>query len=282
MNPAYVFPHRLEELDILARALEVNPSDARAHAHLGTLLYALRRKDEALEAWRSSLALEPSAVTHRNVGRCLWKDKGDLPQARAEYERAVALAPEDHRLHADLHDILAEMGTSAKERVSLLEEAPQHGRIQARLAEALVELKHWDRAIEVMAAMQFDPYEGERGTRPAYYEAHIGRGLERYERGDLQGAMDDLEAALQYPRNVGVGRSYFAQDSKALYWAGIVAEKLGDEGKARGYWEEGASIRPLPGQVPDSPLAGYQPKARHYRVLCLQRLGRPGDAGQLF
>ena len=282
MDPAFVFPHRLEELDILSRALEVNPSDARAHAYQGTLLYALRRKDEAMRSWRESLALEPHPVTYRNVGRSLWKDKGNLEQARIEYEKAIALNPGDYRLYADLYDVLTEMDMGAEERVAMLDAASEHGRVQARLAAALVELERWDRAIEVLTAMQFDPYEGERGTRPTYYAAYVGRGLERYASGDLQGSLDDLEAALQYPRNVGVGKSHFAQDSKALYWAGVVAQELGDGIKARRYWNEGANVRQQPRQHPESSLEGYLPEARYYKSLCLQKLGRGDEAASLF
>ena len=282
MSPDYVFPHRLEELTILDRALEVNPNDARAHAYRGTLLYSLGRKDEALRSWRRSLSLEPNAILYRNVAKSLWRDKRDLAGAERAYRKAIELSPDDHRLYADLCDVLIELGRPARERVKLLERAPGHCRIQARLAAALVELKEWDRAIDVLCSMQFDPYEGERSTRPTYYAAYIGRGLKRYEEGDLQGALRDFEAALEYPRNVGVGRSYFCQDSKALYWAGVVAEELGDHEKARRYWEEGAAIRQRPQDEPASPRYGYDPEARYYKSLCLQKLGRADEAARLF
>ena len=282
MDSAYVFPHRLEELDILARALEVNPADARALAYRGTLLYALLRKEEAVASWRCALAIAPDAVTHRNLGKSLWLDQGDLAQAREQYERAIALCADDYRLYADLCDILSEMGVSLGERLELLEKAPQHGRIKARLSDALVEAERWDEAVDLLQIMQFDPYEGERGTRPAYYEAYMGRGLARYESGDLQGALSDFKMALEYPRNIGVGKSHFAQDAKALYWAGVVAEELGNQEEARRYWEEGAAIRTRPQQDPDSPLEGYLPEARTYKSLCLQKLGRADEAARLF
>jgi tetratricopeptide (TPR) repeat protein len=282
MDPAYVFPHRLEELTILNRALAIDPEDGRAWGYLGTLLYALRRKEEARDAWRRSLALEPSAVNYRNLGRSLWQDVGDLEAAREQYTEALALAPQDHRLCADLADILAELGAPLVERVSLLREAPQHGRIQARLAAALVENKAWDEAIDVLEAMHFDPYEGERGTRPAYYEAYLGRGLARYEDGDLEGALRDLQAALEYPFNIGVGKSYYAQDAKAYYWAGVVAEALGDVDDAEEYWRQGAAIRPQPVDDHASPQSGYDPEALTFKSLCLQRLGRADEAAELF
>ena len=282
MDPAYVFPHRLEELDILGRALALNPNDARALAYRGTLLYALRRRDDAMEAWQRSLEIAPTAVVHRNVAKSLWLDWGDLEGARAEYERAIRMNPGDHRLYVDLYDVLVEMGASPEERALLLETAPPHGRVQARLAQALVEAEQWDEAIDVLAAMQFDPYEGERGTRPTYYAAYIGRGLARYHAGDLEGALADLREALVYPRNIGVGKSHFAQDSKALYWAGVVCEELGDSEAARHYWAEGAAIRPQPREASISPRDGYEAEALTYKILCLQKLGRAAEAAKLF
>ena len=79
-----------------------------------------------------------------------------------------------------------------------------------------------------------------------------------------------------------MGKSHYAQASKAFYWAGVVAEALGDESKARGYWEAGASVRPQLQEDPASPLAGYEPEARYYKSLCLQKLGRADEAKKLF
>jgi tetratricopeptide (TPR) repeat protein len=87
---------------------------------------------------------------------------------------------------------------------------------------------------------------------------------------------------MKYPRNVGVGKSYFAQDVRAYYWAGVVAEQSGDADKAQRYWEDGAAIRPSPQQDPASPREGYQPEARYYKSLCLQKLGRYAEAAELF
>ena len=60
--------NRLEELRILQRALEVHPADARATGYLGTLLYALRRYDEAMEAY-----LNEEQPSEDVLKRCLRK-----------------------------------------------------------------------------------------------------------------------------------------------------------------------------------------------------------------
>ena len=154
--------------------------------------------------------------------------------------------------------------------------------MQARLAAALVDDERWDEAIKVLQVMQFDPYEGERGTRPAYYGAYVGRGLQRYRLGGLSGALGDLKAALAYPRNIGVGKSYYCTDAKAFYWAGVVADELGERERALGFWRDGADLRRRPAYDPDSPKLGNDDEVRYYKSLCLQMVGRAGEAGELF
>ena len=60
-----------------------------------------------------------------------------------------------------------------------------------------------------------------------------------------------------------------------------MAAELGDEAAARSHWHEGASARPWPTQGPASPREGYQPEARYYKSLCLQKLGRSIEAAEL-
>jgi tetratricopeptide (TPR) repeat protein len=281
MAPDYVFPHRLEELAILTRALDANPGDAQAWAYRGTLLYALRRQDEARADWRRSLVIKPMAVTYRNLGKSLWKDCADLAGAREQYECAIALNSQDHRLYSDLADILTELGAPVEQRVALLERAPRHGRVQARLAAALVALKQWDRAIRIMQTMQYDPYEGERDTRPAYYEATSAR-LERYESGDLAGALSDFEAA--------VGVSSQVRSRQGTLCSGFSSGLLGSIGRRcagrheikRNAIGRGAAIRFRP-QDDDlvSPFEGINRCASLYEPMPA-KVRRAEEAARLF
>src|SRR4029450_8979194 len=54
-DPAFVFPHRVEEIDVLRAALAGNPNDGRAAYYLGNVLASKNRDDEALAAWRDAV-----------------------------------------------------------------------------------------------------------------------------------------------------------------------------------------------------------------------------------
>jgi len=51
-DPAFVFPHRIEEIAVLRGALTANPQDGRAAYYLGNVLASKNRDEEALAAWR--------------------------------------------------------------------------------------------------------------------------------------------------------------------------------------------------------------------------------------
>ncbi|MHC4099125.1 MAG: tetratricopeptide repeat protein [Planctomycetota bacterium] len=65
------------------------------------------------------------------------------------------------------------------------------------------------------------------------------RGRERFSKNDFQGALEDFEAALTYPENIGVGRSNKPQEVRAHYWRGKALEGLGRLEKARSAWNKG-------------------------------------------
>ncbi len=106
--------------------------------------------------------------------------------------------------------------------------------------------------------------------RSLYMEACLGRGIARYEDGDLGGAREDFERALEYPMNIRVGRPAEPRDARAHWCAAVVCEALGDAAAAAAHWESAAAESHHP---PGSELAIY-------RALSLRKVGRAdeGDA----
>ncbi len=70
------------------------------------------------------------------------------------------------------------------------------------------------------------------------------RGQERFENNDFEGALQDFEAALTYPENIGVGRSNKPREAKAQYWRGKALQALERFKDARSAWKEGAAGHP--------------------------------------
>jgi tetratricopeptide (TPR) repeat protein len=62
------------------------------HLHLGVMLYEHGREEEAIEAWRTSLSLQPSIWAYRNLAEAMRRD-GKLAEALAYWDEALSLTP---------------------------------------------------------------------------------------------------------------------------------------------------------------------------------------------
>src|SRR4030095_9129058 len=96
-DPAFVFPHRVEEILILTAAREVAPGDARAAYYLGNVLASLNRDREALDAWKASASDTGNIIARRNLARALWVVEGNKEAAAKEYQSAIASSPNEYR-----------------------------------------------------------------------------------------------------------------------------------------------------------------------------------------
>lgn len=80
-----------DALDVLRRGYQLNPSSYRIVTTLGIFLADFEAPDEAIEILKKGLAIidyDPEAWNY--LGVAYWK-KGDLPEARRAYEKALSL-----------------------------------------------------------------------------------------------------------------------------------------------------------------------------------------------
>src|SRR5258705_2547398 len=176
-DPAFVFPHRLEEIVVLRRALAANANDGHAAYYLGNVLASKNRDQEALAAWRDAVRLDPSnTIARRNLGRALWIT-GKKEEAVNQYQQAMAGAPEEFQLYVEIGNLFSEMGAQDR-RVKVLENAPPSTRthtpfIQA-LAAAYVDTKRFADAVTLLTNNTFTSGEGEDAALGLYRKAHLG------------------------------------------------------------------------------------------------------------
>lgn len=83
-------------------------------------------------------------------------------------------------------------------------------------------------------------WEGQTITWDLFNKAQIERGRKRLADGKSREALQNLEAALTYPENIGVGRSNKPQEAPGQYWRGKALEGLGRIEDARSAWKIGA------------------------------------------
>lgn len=227
-KPEFVFPNELETINVLNTALEYNPRDYHALYYLGNLFYALGREEEAIEVWEKSAKGLEYPVLYRNLALGYKATKADYKRAIELYMKAIQICP-NWRLYLELDRLLEERGETVK-RLELLLSAPEAVRaktqIVARLAEVYLELGEYDKTIELIMSHTFRPWEGEVKMRQIYYRAFVGRGKKLFEEGKYEEAAESFSRALEYPRNIGVGKPYNAKDEEAKEWLEKTLNKL--------------------------------------------------------
>jgi len=209
-DAAFVFPHRVEEIDVLRAALAANPHDGRAAYYLGNVLASKNRDNEALAAWREAVKLDPAnTIAQRNYARALWLVSQDRDEAAAQYERAINLSPTDFRLYVEFDKLLAEMSATER-RIKLSEGAPAaviaQSPVVQSLAAAYIDARRFSEAAALLAKTTFTSGEGEDAALGLYRKAHLGLARKYREAGDHLQAAAEFAAVTEFPRNFGVGR----------------------------------------------------------------------------
>ena len=276
-DPAYVFPHRVEEIAVLRAAVEKNPQDGRAFYYLGNVLASKERAAEAAEAWRAAVSLDPAnGVAHRNLARTLWRD-GEKKQAVDEYERAFHAAPGDFHLHLELSEMLP-----ASLAVALLELAPAevraHPAVLQSLASALVEDGQYSEAAALLDKTQFVSGEGEKGVLHTFRQAHLGLARQYQRAGHHAQAAAEYLRATEYPRNLGVGRPAMESQAREYVAAARELAAVARQQEADPLWRRAAE-EPL-----NSPTQPGEPWSEHYyfKALALDHIGRKQEAHALY
>jgi len=274
MPPDYVFPFRLEEIEILRVAMRMNPADAHAPYYLGNLLYDLQ-PSTAIRAWERAAAMDPHfAMVRRNIALGYQQTGNDIGKAIKNMEEAVALDRSDARFLYEL-DTLNEAGNIAPaKRLAVFESNPvvasRRPDVLAREARLYLLAARPDDAIHVLKANHFHNWEGEEDIHNIYMDACLMHGEKQLKAGRAQDALRAYEASLEYPENLEVARPYHeSRLAEVDYWMGRAYTGVGNKAKALELYRQASGER-------------GQSEMLYYRGLAAQELGRSEEAGALF
>ena len=133
-------------------------------------------------------------------------------------------------------------------------------------------LGQYDRAIEWLDNHLFHVWEGRGEIHDIYVDAHLARGEEYFRGKKYPQALKDFEAALLYPKNLGVGEPRSrGRSSRVYYFIGTAYEALGNQARAQEYYEKSAEATLRPGT-----------EIAYYQGLAFKKLGRENEAEQIF
>ncbi len=312
-DSSYCFPNRPEDVIALETAKKANPQGARAPYYLGCLYYAARQYDLAIENWELSARLDPTFPTvWRNLALGRF-NKQDRQQEALEYmERAFHLDENDERVFMELDQLYKRLHRPHAERLAFLQKYPELIRRRDDLVleeiTLLNQVGRYEEAMQRLDARTFHPWEGGEGKVPTQYQicrVELAKKLLAPKaplsspEGDTivpsasktieapSGAVGGAEAirlleeCLAYPRHLGEGKLYGAQENDFYYLLGIAYDALGQKEKARQCWEEAT-------KGPQEPAAAMyyndaKPDKIFYQGLALLKLGREAQAhGRFF
>ena len=281
-DTAYVFPHRVEEIEVLRAAVKSNPRDGRAAYYLGNALASKLRAKEALTFWQGAVRLDSAnVVARRNLARALWVVADKKQEAAREYETVIAAAPNDYRLYIE-YDKLMEVTSVKAQRLKVLENAPAAVQLQTAfaqtLADAYVDHGEFEKSAALLDKYTFTTGEGELSALSIFRRAHIGLANKYRSAGNHQKAAEEFLRATDFPKNLGVGRPAMQSQAREYVFAAREYEKAGKSEQAKALWQRAAN-EPL-----NSPVQPEEPWSEHYyyKAVALERIGRKEDAKGLY
>ncbi len=193
-------------VELIGKAVELNPNSWGAHNNLGNGLRDLGRLDAALASFDRSIALRPDfAEAHNNRGIVL-QDLARLDDALASFDAAIALKPDYADAHNNRGTVLQKLNRAADAAASFSTAiALKHDYVEAynnraNLAKDLGNLEdavadfdraialrrnyataHYNRGIALQALRRFDEaltsFDTAIALKPDYAEAYNNRGL---------------------------------------------------------------------------------------------------------
>lgn len=237
--PDMVFPNRLEAILALRAALEVNPEDACANHFLGNLFYDKRQYDLAQAHWERAAELNPKfPTTWRNLALVYYNKRNDKGKALECMEKSFSLDETDARVLMELDQLYKKLQRPHAERLAFLQNYPELIKKRDDLVLEEITLLNqtgeYAEAKRKLDAHQFHPWEGGEGKVPAQYQtARVELAKQAIIKGRFADAIVLLNECLQYPRHLGEGKLYGAQENDFYYFLGLCYNAIGDEKTAR-------------------------------------------------
>ncbi len=226
----YCFPNKLEEINVLLYAIAANLSDDKAFYYLGNLWYGMRQYTEALNAFENSIALNPGFPTaHRNLSLLYYNKIQQADKALQSLERAFSLNEKDARVLMELDQLYKRLNFPLEKRWKILNKyhsvVIQRDDLYLEKITIANSLGDFATAKKMLEERIFHPWEGGEGKVVGQYlVCHLELAKNAILNNAYDLALALLNAAENYPRNLGEGKLAGTQENDIHYLQGCVYE----------------------------------------------------------
>ncbi|MET0244227.1 MAG: DUF5107 domain-containing protein [Flavitalea sp.] len=285
-SPAFCFPSKTEEVEILSAALEVDADDAKALYYLGNYWFANNNFDEAISCWERSVELDDQFPTsQRNLALAYYNKQKNTTAALQLMKNAFELDETDARLLMELDLLYKLCNYPAWDRLKLLEAhdelVEQRNDLYMERLTLYNQLGDFETAKALIASRNFQPWEGGEGKIVLQYcTSHIELAKQALENNDPVAAIALLDALDQYPSNLGEGKLPGKPENDLFYWKAIAYRMMKSEAEANKAFEEAKKGDTTPHQAIfyNDP----QPENIFYNAKAQEATGNKAFADELF
>ena len=216
---------RLEEANAsFDKAIAIKPDYADAYSNRGAVLQDLKRLEEALASYDRAIEIKPDyADAYLNRGRVL-KELKRLEEANASFDKAIAIKPDYAEAHFNLGAVLQDLKRLEEALASYeraIEIKPDYADAYLNRGLALKELKRVEEALAC--------YDRTIAIKPDYAEAYSNRGLALQELKRLEEALASYDRAIEIkPEYAGayLNRGLVLQELKRLEEALVSYDRI--------------------------------------------------------
>lgn len=181
----------VEGVNLMRRAVEVNPNAEAAHLNLGNVLLELGRAEESLQCFNRAVGINRRSPMALNSQGLALLEMQRNPEALAAFDRALLLQPDYVEALSNRGNALLQLGRAADALASYeraLQIEPRSEQVLNNRGNALLELCRYADAV--------DSFNRALELQPAYAEALHHRGNAYWEMQNTTAALVDIEHAL--------------------------------------------------------------------------------------
>ncbi|MEE9361697.1 MAG: DUF5107 domain-containing protein [Cellulophaga sp.] len=280
------FAYRLEVVEALKCAIDLQKTNAKANFQLGNFWYDKKQYMEAIKCWETSKEIDNAFPTvRRNLALAYFNKENNTEKALIELKKAFDLDSTDARVLMELDQLCKRLNHTQQSRLSFLE---KHFYLVNFRDDLFLEyctlynqLGNYNEALELISSRKFHPWEGGEGKVPAQYLLSLTElAKESIRNNNYEKAIEFLEKTKKYPHNLGEGKLTGAQENDIHYWLGCAFEGLGEKEKANYYWTKASK------GLSEASAAIYyndqQPDKIFYQGLAYLKLGNIEEANTRF
>ncbi len=269
----YVYPFRLETIDVYTKALEYDSDNANTWYYLGNL-YFHKQPQKAMEAWTKAVENKPDfAMALRNLGWGCRFFTNEMREGIEWYKKAIAADKDGESIFlAECDEMLEAVNAPLEERFELFngKEDIYEKRYDAetKAIKLRILMGEYEEALEPLTTRFYSRREHIEDLHDIYVDACMLSANKAWKAGDDQKALRYMLMTNEYPYNHGYAHlEYYARDAQVYYNIGLAYEKVGDDVKAQEYYKMAADVLVKPADA----------KYNHEKALAMKKLDPKAD-----